>query len=83
MVTRLAPDSARGHYHLAAAYFGLDRLDDALAAYRRSIELRPTAVAWSGIGTVQFYLGRFPEAATAFETAVALKPLAKRDRLAE
>ncbi|MBI1796339.1 MAG: tetratricopeptide repeat protein [Candidatus Eisenbacteria bacterium] len=77
-VTQLSPENARGHAHLGAAYFSLDRLEDALEAYRRSIAIRPNAIAWAGVGTVEYYLGHHAESAQAFERAVALKPLDSR-----
>src|SRR5438034_1136059 len=46
VVTRLTPDNSRGHYNLAAALYHLDRFEEAMVSYQRSIEIQPTASAW-------------------------------------
>jgi serine/threonine-protein kinase len=74
VVTRLSPDNARGFYNLGAAYFSMDRDEEAIAAYRRSIEIEPTASAWTNLGSVLFHDGRAQEAIAAFEEGVRLKP---------
>src|SRR5262249_53396454 len=50
------------------------RLDEALEAFRKSVALSPTDVAWSNIGTLEYYEGRFTAASDAYEKAVALVP---------
>jgi cytochrome c-type biogenesis protein CcmH/NrfG len=74
MVTRLTPDNSRGHYNLAAALYHLDRFEEAMVCYQRSIEIQPTASAWSGLGTVHYFMGNYSDAERAFEMAAALKP---------
>lgn len=73
-VTRLSPDNGRGWYNLGAAYFRSDRFDEALAAYRHSLEIGPSARAYTGEGTVLFYSGQVEEAVERFEKARALSP---------
>jgi cytochrome c-type biogenesis protein CcmH/NrfG len=77
-VTRLSPENSVGHLNLAAAYVHTDRLEEALGEYQRSLELQPTSDAWTGLGTVLFYQGRFQESADAFESAIAEHPLDAR-----
>lgn len=72
---RLSPDNHRVQYNLGAAYFRADRLDEAIVAYRRSIEIRPTAPACGGYGSVLYYLGRYEEAAQQHDAASRLTPL--------
>ncbi|TMQ62915.1 MAG: tetratricopeptide repeat protein, partial [Candidatus Eisenbacteria bacterium] len=55
-----------------------DRLDEALGEYGRSLEIQPTPDAWTGLGTVLFYMGRYEDSAEAFERAIALRPLDPR-----
>jgi tetratricopeptide (TPR) repeat protein len=50
------------------------QLDEALAEYRRSLELFPSVEAWIGIGRVEAHRGRWREALEAFEAALALHP---------
>lgn len=50
-VVAKAPDSARGHYALAGAYYLSGRYDDAKAEFERTIELAPEfADAYSDLG---------------------------------
>jgi Flp pilus assembly protein TadD len=52
----------------------MDRLEDALTAYRKSLGIEPTSMAHSNLGTTEFYLGQYAEASRDFEKAVALTP---------
>ncbi|MGE5278953.1 MAG: protein kinase domain-containing protein [Acidobacteriota bacterium] len=73
-VVELAPDSVRGWNNLGAAYQRMDRFDDALAAYRSSARVAPNDGAYSNLGVLQFYLGRYREASESFERATRLTP---------
>ena len=73
-VTELAPDNARAFSNLGAAYHQMDRFEEALQAYRRSLEIEPTSGAYSNAGTTEFFLGRYADASRDFEKAVALTP---------
>jgi serine/threonine-protein kinase len=73
-VVEKTPDSVRGWNSLGAAYQQADRFDDALAAYRRSAEVRPNDGAYSNMGTLLYFLGRYQASAEAFEQAVKLTP---------
>jgi serine/threonine-protein kinase len=73
-VVERTPDNVRAWNSLGAAYQQADRFDDALAAYRRSAEVRPNDGAYSNMGTLLYFLGRYPESANAYEQAVKLTP---------
>jgi serine/threonine-protein kinase len=73
-VVRLAPDNESAHHNLGAALFQLGRLREAATAYRRALDIKPSALAYTGLGTVQFYLRRHAEAIAMFEKATALTP---------
>jgi tetratricopeptide (TPR) repeat protein len=73
-VTELAADWSTGHANLGGAYQALGRYDDALRSYKRSIEIQPSAAAWSNIGTIHYSLGRYEEAVEALEKASDLAP---------
>jgi predicted O-linked N-acetylglucosamine transferase (SPINDLY family) len=65
------------HYYtgLAAALRDCDRLDEALAAVRRAIELNPRhAEAYMNLGGILLDLGRADEAVGAYRQAVQLNP---------
>ncbi|HYN03933.1 MAG TPA: tetratricopeptide repeat protein, partial [Vicinamibacteria bacterium] len=69
-VIALAPDNPRGYTNVGAVCFRQGRLEDAEGVFRRSAAIRSTAPALSNLGTTLFYLGRYEEAADAFEGAV-------------
>jgi predicted O-linked N-acetylglucosamine transferase (SPINDLY family) len=48
--------------------------DDAMAAFRRAIEIEPQSVAWSGLGKVQLHLGQLDDAVQSFRHALRLQP---------
>lgn len=49
-------------------------LGEAVAAYRRSLSLRPTAKSWNNLGVSLDLLNRFDEAEAAFNAALQLEP---------
>lgn len=71
-VTVLTPDSPEAFSNLGAIYGLMGDFEKALGTYRRSLVLQPTDVAYSNLGTAQFYLRRYQEAAQSFEAAVGL-----------
>ncbi|HEX9690402.1 MAG TPA: protein kinase [Thermoanaerobaculia bacterium] len=73
-VTQLTPDNARAFANLGACYFALGGFDRALEVFKKSAALEPTDLAYSNIGTTQYYLGRYAESAAAFERALKLGP---------
>ena len=58
--------------NLGAAYFQLDRYDEAASAFQRALEIAPTAATYTNLGTLRFYQGRYHDAVPAFEKAVEL-----------
>jgi hypothetical protein len=62
------------HSRVAGYFASTGRPDDAIAEYRRSLDLYPTPEAWIGLGEVHGRAGRWPEATEAFAAAVALDP---------
>ena len=70
--TELAPDNYRSYYNLGGALTSAGRYEEAVPALERSIAIRPNAAAFANLGTVYFYLGKFPQAAQAYEKAVEL-----------
>lgn len=73
-VVELTPDNALGHSNLGSALHCLDRVDEAVAEFRRGIGIRPHPWAYTNLGCVLYFSGRFEEAADAFRLATALAP---------
>jgi tetratricopeptide (TPR) repeat protein len=73
-VTELVPDNARAASNLGSTLYRLDRLEEALGAFRHSLEIQPNAMAYTNLGTTLFFLERYAEAAEAFEKSVAMTP---------
>lgn len=73
-VTELQPENAEGWSNVATAYSALDKAEDSVAAYQKSIELAPTWLAYSNLGGEYLLMKRYPEAIQALEKAVELGP---------
>jgi serine/threonine-protein kinase len=73
-VTELVPDSSQGHLNLGSAMYHLDRLADAVVAYRRALDIQPEPQALTNLGTALFYDDRHEEAVSALERAAAMHP---------
>lgn len=71
-VVELTPDNPRGYSNLGAMYASLKRNDDAVAAYEKSIALKPNYRAYSNLATLFQSAGRAAEAAAMYEKALAL-----------
>lgn len=71
----LGGGSAVAYSNLGEAYRALSRLDDALAAYGRALQLKPDLVAGHfNIGVTLCIIGRMEEAAESFQRVVELDP---------
>jgi serine/threonine-protein kinase len=71
-VAALAPDNYRGHSNLGGIYLLEGRYPEAISELKRSIELRPNALAYSNLGAAYFALRRFADAAESFQQAAKL-----------
>ena len=71
-VTELAPDNYSGYSNLGAVYLLQGRYDDAITQLKRSIDLRPTVIAYTNLGSAYFSLRRFADAADSFQQGVKL-----------
>jgi serine/threonine-protein kinase len=71
-VTVLTPDNPAAFSNLGAIYGLMGDFERALSTYRKSLALTPTDIAYSNLGTAQFYLAQYEDAARSFEAAVGL-----------
>jgi len=68
----IVPDNARLWYNLGGTHWYQGKRDEARAAFRKSLELSPTAPAASNLAVLQFYEAHYGEAARTLESAVRL-----------
>jgi TolB-like protein/Flp pilus assembly protein TadD/DNA-binding winged helix-turn-helix (wHTH) protein len=68
----LVPGSASAYSNLGAALMLANRFEEATPAFERSIEIEPSRAAHSNLGTLYYYLGRFPDAVAEYGKARAL-----------
>jgi len=73
-VVQLVPDNEFGYNNLAGTYQVLGRYDDAVRVTQKSISRKPSAQAYSNLGTFYYYMGRFADTADAYKSAVQLEP---------
>ena len=68
----LAPDNFRVYSLLGALYVEQGRQSEAETVLKRSITLKPSAIAYNNLGSVYTYLGRPKDAVPMMEQAVAM-----------
>jgi tetratricopeptide (TPR) repeat protein len=73
-ITELMPDNAEAFNGLGAAHYMLGQFEPAAAALQRSLQLNPSAIAYSNAGTSLFFLHRFDEAVAMYLKAVEYAP---------
>jgi serine/threonine-protein kinase len=73
-VVQLQPDIQRGYNNLGGMYFQMGRYDEALRVFLASIAKEPTAQGYSNVGTANYFLRHYSDAANAFERATQLAP---------
>jgi tetratricopeptide (TPR) repeat protein len=71
---KIDPHSAVTFVNYAAELSSAGRFDEAIAAFNRSIELRPNALALMGRARNYMALKRFDEAATDLQTVIKMPP---------
>jgi len=73
-VTELAPGNASGYNNLGAALLAAGDLQASARAFEQSKQIEPSRAAYSNLGTLYYYLGRFEEAVSMYTTAIELAP---------
>ena len=69
------PPAVMAWLNLADTYARAERYDEAIATFRRAVEIKPTDPdGWNDLGNVLVLTGRPAEAVPHFERAIALKP---------
>ncbi len=73
-IAQLAPGNSQGYTNLGATYAMAGENESAAVSFKQSLDLRPTASAYSNLGTVYFFLGRCADAVPLMEHASQLTP---------
>ena len=73
-ITELMPDNAEALNDLGASYYMMGDFEPAVAAWARSLELEPTAMAYGNAGSALFFLRRFTEASGMYRKALEFAP---------
>ena len=75
------PNHWKAQFWFGTAAYRMKRWDEALAAYRKSVELNPgDPGGYSGIGMTLMNLGQRADAIPAFQEAVRLDPTREVDQ---
>jgi tetratricopeptide (TPR) repeat protein/TolB-like protein len=73
-VVELVPDNLRGYNNLGASYQLGGQYEEALRIFTQSLQRKPTYEAYTNVGTCLYFLGRYAEAAAAYEKSAELAP---------
>jgi len=73
-VEKLTPNNPLNYRNLGGVLISAGRYDEARSALQRSIEINPSAAAYSNLGTAEFFQQRYEQAASAYQEAVLLSP---------
>ncbi len=74
----LAPDGVYGLRNLAGALIADGRLPEAAELLKRALQVKPMSTLYANLGTAYFYQGLYPEAAAAYQKALAFPEGASR-----
>jgi eukaryotic-like serine/threonine-protein kinase len=77
-VTTLAPDSPAAHRNLGAVAMALGNFGEAEKEFKTSASLAPTAAAYSNLGALYIYQGRYGDAIGVMQRAIQLSSASYR-----
>jgi TolB-like protein/tetratricopeptide (TPR) repeat protein/DNA-binding winged helix-turn-helix (wHTH) protein len=73
-VTKLAPSNPTGYNNLGAALLFAGDLEASARAFEKSKSIEPSRAAYSNLGTLYYYMGRFDDAVVMYSKAIELAP---------
>jgi Flp pilus assembly protein TadD len=73
-VTELAPGNPMGFNNLGAARLAAGELEASAKAFEQSKNIEPSRAAYSNLGTLYYYLNRFPESVAMYSKGIELAP---------
>jgi TolB-like protein/Flp pilus assembly protein TadD/DNA-binding winged helix-turn-helix (wHTH) protein len=71
-VTELAPASPTGFNNLGGALLSAGDLHASATAFEKSIQLEPSRAAFSNLGTLYYYLNKYPESVAMYSKGIEL-----------
>ena len=71
-VTSLVPDCYLGYRNLGVAYHMQARFPEASAEFQKALQIKPTAMTYSNLGTSLFFQGLYQQSVVAMEKAVQM-----------
>ena len=71
-VIKLAPDCHFGYRSLGGIYHMQGRFAEASAEYQKALQIKPSAITYSNLGTSLFFQGLYQQSVVAMEKAVEL-----------
>jgi serine/threonine-protein kinase len=71
-VVELTPDNCRGYNNLMGVYFYLGENSRIEEMFEKSVAIKPNAAAYSNLGTIRFFQGRYDDAFKKYEEAIRL-----------
>ena len=73
LVVKLAPDYVEGHTNLGTLFYFMNRFDDALDEFSKSLAGRPTTTAYSNRGAIYHFKGDYARARDDYRRAIELE----------
>ncbi len=73
-VTQLAPSNPTGYNNMGAALLSAGDLEASARAFEKSKSIEPSRAAYSNLGTLYYYMGRFDDAVEMYSKAIELAP---------
>jgi len=71
-VTRLVPDCYLGYRNLGGAYHMQAHFAEASAEFQKALQIKPSAITYSNLGTSLFFQGLYQQSVVAMEKAVQM-----------
>jgi serine/threonine-protein kinase len=71
-LTKKSPNNNYGYRNMAASYYSLGDINNAILYTKKAIELKPSSIAYSNLGTMLFYEKKYTESVIAYEKALDL-----------
>ncbi len=71
-VTRLVPDSTLGYSNLGGVQILQGHYSEAIPIFERAVAIRPSADAYSNLGTAHFYLRQFADSVRSYKESLKL-----------